>query len=137
MKGELAVLNVLFPKVRASILRLLFSKPPKQRYVRELMNLSELALCTVQDELRKLSAIGLVTSCSNGYQRYVQANQKHPLFTHLVEIVQTSEKLPTAKRAILYRKQLRRAQRQRRVPTMRPYRLVEWNLFAKHLRRKS
>ena len=79
MKREVAVLDVLFPNVRATMLRLLFRTPPKQRYIRELMNLSGLALCTVQDELRKLSAVGLVTSWSNGYHRYYQASEQHPI----------------------------------------------------------
>ena len=57
MTTEHAVLEVLFPKVRAELLRLIFCNPPKQRYVRELMNMSGLALHTVQDELRKLKTV--------------------------------------------------------------------------------
>ena len=60
MKSELAVLDILFPRVRAELLRLLFAAPQKQRYVRELMRMSGLALSTVQDELRKLSAIRIL-----------------------------------------------------------------------------
>jgi hypothetical protein len=37
MKASPTVLDILFPKVRAEILRLLFSYPARQRYVRELM----------------------------------------------------------------------------------------------------
>src|SRR5206468_7396857 len=109
MKREVPVLDVLFPKVRATMLRLLFCSPPKQRYVRELMNLSGLALCTVQDELRKLRAVGLVTSWSSGYHRYYQANQKHPLFIDLLRIAQISERLPAAKHDVLHRKSSVRA----------------------------
>lgn len=71
------VLDVLFPEVRAKLLRLFFTTPPKERYVRELMNMSRLALHTVQDELRKLSAIGLLISWSNGYHRFYKANRDH------------------------------------------------------------
>jgi hypothetical protein len=46
-------LEVLFPKVRAELLRLLLTAPPKARYVRELARMSGLALCTVQAELCK------------------------------------------------------------------------------------
>jgi hypothetical protein len=42
---------VIFPKVRANILRLLFTAPKKQRYVCELKQLSAAALSTVQEEL--------------------------------------------------------------------------------------
>ena len=62
MKGSVPVLDVLFPSVRTTMLRLLFCSPPRQRYVRELTSLSGLALCTVQDELRKMSVLGLVTA---------------------------------------------------------------------------
>jgi hypothetical protein len=56
-KSERPVLDVLFPEVRAKLLRSLFSMPLKQRYVRELVNISGLTLHTIQDELRKLSAV--------------------------------------------------------------------------------
>ncbi len=132
MKREVAVLDVLFPKVRARMLGLLFSAPSKQRYVRELMNLSGLALCTVQDELRKLSAVGLVSSWSNGYHRYYQANQRHPIFADLVRIVETSARLPAAKHGALHRKRASQAQdKRRRQPTPLPAdRPLKWNLFS-------
>src|SRR6266702_476291 len=96
LKKGRAILDVLFPTVRAELLRALFAVPQKQRYVRELRNLTGLALCTVQDELRKLSAIGLITTWSTGYHRYYRANRDHPLFTELVHIVEISERLPRA-----------------------------------------
>ncbi len=94
MRPERAILDVLFPIVRAKLLRALLAAPLKQRYVRELMNLSGLALHTVQDELRKLSAVGLVTSWSNGYHRFYRANRDHPLFAPLRRIVEISAQLP-------------------------------------------
>ena len=92
------VLDILFPKVRAEILRLLFSEPAQQRYVRELVVMSGLALRTIQEELANLSATGLVTSWSNGYHRFYRANRKHPLFSELRRIVQTSARLPPVKK---------------------------------------
>jgi predicted transcriptional regulator len=64
VKSELAILRVLFAEVRAKLFQLLFSTPPEQYYVRELANKTGLALHTVQDELRKLTAIGLLSSWS-------------------------------------------------------------------------
>ena len=58
MKAKLSALDLLFPKVRAEILRILFSEPKKQRYVRELMLMSGLALRTVQEELATLTVLG-------------------------------------------------------------------------------
>jgi hypothetical protein len=81
MKAKLPALDLLFPRVRAEILRLLFFNPKNQRYVRELMTMSGLALRTVQEELAILTALGLVISWSNGYHRFYRANRAHPLLS--------------------------------------------------------
>ena len=127
------MLDVLFPQVRAAILRLLFATPMKQRYVRELMSLSGLALCTVQDELRKLNTVGLVTSWSNGYHRFYGANQKHPLFPELARIVQMSKRLPRAKHAALCRQRRFRShiKRRRNVPGLPADRPIKWHLLSR------
>jgi predicted transcriptional regulator len=92
------LLYILFPKVRAEILRLLFFEPAQQRYVRELVVMSGLALRTIQEELANLSAAGLVTSWSNGYHRFYRANRRHPLFSELRRIVRMSARLPAVKK---------------------------------------
>lgn len=104
MKPSPTILDILFPRVRAEILRLLFSDPARQRYVRELMAMSGLALRTVQEELANLSAAGLITSWSNGYHRFYRANRQHELFSHLLHIVQASALLPRVKKAPSRRK---------------------------------
>ena len=53
-KPERTILSTLFPRVRAEILGSLFITLKEQRYVRELMRMSGLALSTIQDELRIL-----------------------------------------------------------------------------------
>jgi hypothetical protein len=103
MQSKHAILEVLFPVVRAKLLRVLLAPPLKQRYVRELMNQSGLALHTVQDELRKLSALGLVGSWSNGYHRFYRADPAHPLFAPLRRIVAISAELPSPKRSAIRR----------------------------------
>jgi len=133
-KPERAVLDVLFPEVRAKLLRLFFSTPPKQRYVRELVNMSGLTLHTVQDELRKLSAVGLLTNWSNGYHRFYRANRDHPMYPKLVGIVQLSETLPHAKSSALERSQGRsspKAQTRRRPRALPPDRPASWHLFER------
>jgi predicted transcriptional regulator len=133
LKSESTILNVLFPRVRAEILRLLFTTPTKQRYVRELTTMSGLALCTVQDELRKLSAIGLVTSWSNGYQRFYCANRDHPLFLELLRIVQLCARLPRAKHSALRRQRatpLQRTRRRRNAIALSADLPAKWDLFS-------
>jgi predicted transcriptional regulator len=108
MKPLPSVLEILFPKVRAEILRLLFSEPAQQRYVRELMGLSGLALGTVQEELANLNAAGLIKSWSNGYHRFYRANRDHPLFSSVFRIVQTSARLPRVRKAPYRRRSVKK-----------------------------
>ncbi len=132
-KTERAVLDVLFPEVRAKLLRLLFTMPLRQHHVRELKNLSGLALHTVQDELRKLSAIGLLTNWSNGYHRFYRANRAHAMYPQLVRIVQLSETLPRTKHSVLHRPHAqhsvirKRGRKLRSLPADRP---PAWDLFS-------
>ena len=133
MGSKKTVLDVLFPRVRAELLRLLFAEPPQHRYVRELMNMSGLALHTVQDELRKLNTVGLIVTWSNGYHRFYRANQDHPLFDSLLHIVRRSVHLPSPKQIL--QRQPRRRRRARRRTGRPPMPLPKdwpgkWNLFS-------
>ena len=133
MSSKKTVLDVLFPRVRAELLRLLFIEPAQQRYVRELMNMSGLALHTIQDELRKLTAVGLIVTWSNGYHRFYRANQDHPLFGSLLHIVRGSAKLPLPKQILLHRPRRRRPAKQRAGRQAAPLPKDwpgKWNLFS-------
>ena len=134
MKPERTLLDVLFPKVRAEILRLLFASPSQRRYVRELMRSSGVALSTVQDELRKLSAVGLLASYSDGYHRFYVANGGHPLASELRRIVEMSERLPRTKGSALVRSgalAVRRKRHQTKARPLPPNRGINWGLFSK------
>ncbi len=91
------LLHTLFPLVRAEVLRLLFTNPGQELYVRELARLSFLSLRTVQDELGKLKAAHLLLTRSNGYHRFYRANPKHPLYPSLRRIIVTGAAQPRAK----------------------------------------
>ena len=133
MSSKKTVLDVLFPRVRAELLQLLFAEPQKHRYVRELMNMSGLALHTIQDELRKLNALGLIVTWSNGYHRFYRANQDHPLFDSLLRVVRASAKLSLPKQIPLRRPRRRRPVKQRTprqaVPLPKDW-PGKWNLFS-------
>jgi len=96
VKSHRFPLEVLFPKVRAKVFELLFSPNSRENYVRELALRSHLTLHTIQDELRKLSVLGLVTSRSHGLYRYYQANRRHTLFPAICQIVALSSRSPRA-----------------------------------------
>jgi predicted nucleotidyltransferase len=81
------LLHVLFPQVRAEVLRLLFAVPEREMHGRDLARQSGLNVKTVQDELEKLSTADLVTSRRDGNRRYYRANTAHPLFGDLRQIV--------------------------------------------------
>ncbi len=81
------LLHGLFPLVRAEILRLLFTNPRQELYVRQLARLSYLSLQTVQDELAKLTAANLISCRSKGKQRFYRANSTHPLYATFRKLV--------------------------------------------------
>jgi hypothetical protein len=115
------LLHGLFPMVRAEALRLLFTNPKQELYVRELARLGFLSLQTVQDELAKLEAAQLILSRSNGYRRFYRANPQHPLYGTLRNLIV---------RAAEHRKPMPRARGQRnmkgrRVALSRPLKAVE------------
>lgn len=83
----MSLLPLLFPQVRAEILRLLFADAGREVHVRDLERLSGLNVKTVQAELEKLSSADLVTSRRDGNRRYFRANASHPLFVDLQQIV--------------------------------------------------
>jgi hypothetical protein len=87
-------LHGLFPVVRAELLRLLFTNPTQQLYVRELTRLSFLSLQTVQDELAKLESARLILSWTNNYHRFYRPNPQHPLYGTLRNLVKKAAAHP-------------------------------------------
>lgn len=81
------LLSILFPRVRAEVLRLLFADGGRELHLRDLTRKSGLALGTVQGELEMLSRTDLVTSRRDGNRRYYRANASHPLFVDLQQLV--------------------------------------------------
>jgi hypothetical protein len=133
VSSKKTALDVLFPRVRAELLRLLFIEPEQHRYVRELMNMSGLALHTIQDELRKLNALGIIVTWSNGYHRFYCANQDHPLFESLLHIVRAGVKLPLRKQILLRQPRRRRPAKQQTGRQAAPLPKDwpgKWNLFS-------
>jgi len=76
-------IEAIFPKVRAEILRILFSDPSKEFHLRELSRLSNMALGTIQQEVRRLTKADLLISRRDGNRIYYRANTQHPIFPEL------------------------------------------------------
>lgn len=128
------VLEVLFPQVRARLFGTLLKRPIRPRYVRELAAISGLALHTIQDELRKLSVLGIVKTWSNGYHRFYAANQSHPFFQHLVALVEASGQLPRSRNAALKRRSQANKRKRRKRQHIPPDRQPRWGLFERRRR---
>lgn len=83
----MGLLNILFPQVRAEVLRLLFAEEGRELHLRELTRQSGLTLGTLQTEVEKLCAADLLVSRRDGNRRYFRANAAHPLFPDLNQLV--------------------------------------------------
>lgn len=83
----MSLLTLLFPQVRAEVLRLLFADASRQLHLRELVRQSGLTLGTLQTEIDKLLAAGLLLDRRDGNRRYFRANASHPLFGDLRGLV--------------------------------------------------
>jgi predicted nucleotidyltransferase len=83
----MGLLDVIFPRVRAEVLRLLFAEEGRELHLRELTRQSGLTLGTLQTEVEKLCAADLLISRRDGNRRYFKANATHPLFADLRQLV--------------------------------------------------
>jgi len=79
----MSAIEAIFPKVRAEIMRLLFTDPAKEFHLRELSRLSSLALGTIQQEVGKLAHADLLVARRDGNRLYYRANTEHPIFSEL------------------------------------------------------
>lgn len=83
----MGLLEIIFPRVRAEVLRLLFADESRELHLRELTRQSGLTLGTLQTEVEKLCAADLLLSRRDGNRRYFKANATHPLFVDLRQLV--------------------------------------------------
>ena len=80
----MSLLQILFPQVRAEVLRLLFADETRELHLRELTRQSGLSLGTLQTEVEKLRAADLLLSRRDGNRLYFRANAAHPLFADFI-----------------------------------------------------
>jgi len=79
----MSVIDALFPRARAELVRLLFTDPAKELHLRELARLSNLSIGTLQSEVRRLATAGLLTPRRDGNRLYYRANTANPVFPEL------------------------------------------------------
>ncbi|MGA2602723.1 MAG: nucleotidyltransferase domain-containing protein [Verrucomicrobiia bacterium] len=79
--------EILSSRVKAEIFRLLFGVDQQELHVREIQRQSGFSVGTVQQELRRLSRLGLITSRRDGNRVYFRANAEHPLAPDIHNLV--------------------------------------------------
>ncbi len=75
--------------------------PDREFYLRELARSTGAALRTVQVELNRLVGAGILLERRSGNRRYLRANERHPLYRSLRELVVRSDGLIDLIRASL------------------------------------
>lgn len=79
--------KLLSSRVKAELFRLLFGLDVRELHVRELARQAGLNAATVRQELKRLSALGLVTARQNGNRTYYRAEDSHPLYPEIRNLV--------------------------------------------------
>jgi len=82
--------SALFGPAQARVLAKLFDQPLRAYHVNELMRETGLGSASLQRELKRLEAGGLVHREQIGNLRRVRANERSPLFAELAAIVRKS-----------------------------------------------
>ena len=79
--------SVLFTKTQQRVLGLLYGRPEQSFYLNQVVSLANIGKGTVNRELERLAAAGLVVKKKVGNQSHYQANPECPIFQELLSIV--------------------------------------------------
>lgn len=93
--------RILSSKVRAAIFTLLFGVEDRELHTRELARQTDFAEPSIRQELKNLVDIGLLDSHRDGNRRYYKANDSHPLYPAIQELVSKTTGLPALLREAL------------------------------------
>ena len=88
-----SLVDIVSSRVKSELLRLLFGLARPELHLRELVRQSSLSLGTVQQELRRLTRVGLVLARKDSNRVYYRANPDHPVFSDLCSLVLKTEGL--------------------------------------------
>ena len=79
--------EILSSKIRSEIFRMLFGVNGGELHMREIERRSGLAIGTIQQELKKLLRLDLIKKRKDGNRLYYEANQEHPLYPDIRNLV--------------------------------------------------
>lgn len=96
-----SVANALFSKTQQRVLAVLFGNPTRSFYANEVITLAGSGTGSVQRELARLDAAGLVAVTRIGNQKHYQANVSAPIFEELHGLILKTSGLADILRAAL------------------------------------
>jgi predicted nucleotidyltransferase/DNA-binding transcriptional ArsR family regulator len=93
--------QILSSRTKAGIFRFLFGTDCVELHARELARRTGMSLATIQQELKRLESLDLVSRRKDGNRVYFKANQNHPLFKELHQLtIKTSGIVPMLRNAL-------------------------------------
>ena len=85
-ENSISIAEVLFSGVQQRVIGLLFGQPDRSLYANEIARLGKTGRGSLQRELERMTASGLVTMTVIGRQKHYQANRASPIFQELRSI---------------------------------------------------
>jgi predicted nucleotidyltransferase len=79
--------EILSSNIRAEIFRNLFGVEKQSLHLREIERRTGFAVGTVQQEIKKLLRLDIITRIKNGNRSYYKANTNHPLYPEIRNLV--------------------------------------------------
>jgi predicted nucleotidyltransferase len=79
--------DALLTKTQQKVLQLLYGRPDRSFYTKEILRLTGMGVHTIKRELDRMEAAGILTRSKLGNQIHFQANPACPLYEELVSIV--------------------------------------------------
>ncbi|MDK1082250.1 MAG: nucleotidyltransferase domain-containing protein [Anaerolineae bacterium] len=79
--------DALLTKTQQKVLQLLYGRPDRSFYTKEILRSTGMGVHTIKRELDRMEAAGILTKSKIGNQKHFQANPDCPLYEELVSIV--------------------------------------------------
>lgn len=79
--------DALLTKTQQKVLQLLYGRPDRSFYTKEILRLTGMGVHTIKRELDRMTGAGILTRSQLGNQIHFQANPACPLYAELVSIV--------------------------------------------------
>ena len=89
-RKPISISDVLFSGVQQRVLRILFGQPDRSFYTNEIAKLGKTGRGSLQRELERMTAAGLITMTVIGRQKHYQANRDSFVFNEIRSITQKS-----------------------------------------------